>query len=522
MKEREFNLCYEPWILVMRRDCQIEKVSLLDALIHAQEYRGLGGESESQNIAVLRLLLGVLHTVFFRKDESGEDVEIDSPREAVRRWKAVWDGGMFPGEPIQKYFHQWESRFWLFDPEYPFFQVPKIEGTVNPVKKMNGELVESSNKVQLFSMRSGQKKNVLTYDEAARWIVYLQSFDDTAVKKPSPKLCHTGAMGLVFVKGETLFETLMFNWTLLKDGMELWGEPKPAWERIVPLAEKLTELPLPDNQAELFTLQCRRILLHREDGFVTEYTEAAGEYIEKESIFSEQMTFWKIVKVKGIEKIYPKNHDKSKQMWREFSVFLGNTARRPGIVSWISLLQNRSIIPRDRLVTFGIVGLEYGNINCGVVDEFFDALEFQAGVLNDLNKSWQTRIIEEIQRCEQLASYTEILGRELNKAIGGDGSSGGKNAKEQAYYRLDIPFRRWLLGIEVKQALERQNAYRKEWRKTSQKIIFTLGREMVDQAGMAAITGRTVKEKIRNKEIEKTYNASIAFNQFLGRLRALY
>ena len=218
----------------MENDYHVKKVTLAEAMIHSDQYRDLAGETESQNIAVLRFLLAVLHTVFYRQNENGEFIKIDSASEARRRWKAIWEKKKFPEEPILKYLSKWEERFWLFDPEYPFYQVPGIEGTENPIKKMNGELVESSNKVQLFAIRSGNKKNELNYDEAARWLLYLQAFDDTAAKKPSPKLCLTGSIGIVAAKGKSLFETLMLNLTLLKDGQELWGEARPAWEREKP------------------------------------------------------------------------------------------------------------------------------------------------------------------------------------------------------------------------------------------------------------------------------------------------
>ena len=522
MVKREFHLCQEPWICVMEKNCRVRKVTLEEALIQAEKYRGLAGETESQNIAVLRLLLAVLHTVFSRQDEKGNPFPIDSAREARRRWKAIWDSGSFPEKPLKEYFVQWEDRFWLFDSIYPFYQVPGIAGTYNPAKKMNGALVESSNKIQLFSMRSGKEKNELSYDEAARWLVYLQAFDDTAAKNPSPKLCLVGSIGLVAAKGKSLFETLMLNLMLLKDGNELWGEARPVWERKTPSSDKLKEISVPDNQPEILTLQCRRVSLNRENGFVTGYTEAAGEYFEKESAFSEQMTFWTVRKKgKDVEGFYPKPHDKTRQMWRDFSVLLGGTGRKPGVVSWISLLQSKGMFPKERFVTFKIVGVEYGSMTCGVVDEFSDSLEFHASLLGELGERWQNRISDEIVFCDQLAIAVGILGQDLDKSIGGNGSSAKEMAKEQAYYRLDLPFRRWLMQIDPEQNLEEQSAHVKEWRKTSKDIIRNLGKELVDQAGTIAIAGRTVKEKIKNKEVERHYSAPEAFNYFICRLSRL-
>ena len=153
MEEREFHLCRESWIYVMEQDYQVKEVTLIDALVNADKYRGLAGETETQNIAIIRFLLAVLHTVFSRQNEKGEKVPIDTKEEALRRWGAMWEMGCFPRKLIEEYFAQWEDRFWLFDYKYPFYQVPGIEGTNNPAKKMNGAIVESSNKIQLSQLK---------------------------------------------------------------------------------------------------------------------------------------------------------------------------------------------------------------------------------------------------------------------------------------------------------------------------------------------------------------------------------
>ena len=308
----------------------------------------------------------------------------------------------------------------------------------------------------------------------------------------------------------------MLNLTLLKDGQELWGEAKPSWERKKPSTQKLEEIPIPDNQAELLSLQCRRILLHREGDIVVGYTEAAGEYIEKESAFVEQMTFWSLKKKgKDIEQFFPRLHDSSKQMWRDFSVLLGNSSRMPGVVSWVKKIQSKKLFPKTRFVKFRIVGVEYGSMNCGVVDEFSDSLEFHASILDDLSQKWQNIIMTEIERCNRLALIVGQLGRNLEKAIGGDGVSAEKRTKEQAYYRLDIPFRQWLLQIDPEQNLEKEKQYRMEWKKMSNTIIKNLGKELVDQVGSIAVAGRTVKEKINKIDVERHYSAPEAFNIFL-------
>jgi CRISPR system Cascade subunit CasA len=525
MEEREFNLCHEPWIFVLTKDYRMEMVNLSEALTRAHEFRYLAGETETQNIAVLRFLLAVLHSVFDRKNEAGEVGPIDSKKEALRRWQALWKKGRFPEAPIKEYLSQWEDRFWLFDAEYPFYQVATITGTNNPAKKMNGALVESNNKIQLFSLRNGDLKNQLEYDEAARWLIYLQAFDDTAAKNPSPKLCHLGNLGIVFARGNTLFETLMLNFVLLKNGKELFEEPSPVWERDNPYTQKLQQLQVPDNQAELFTLQCRRVRLQRTEDKITGYLESAGEYIDEESDFSEQMTYWKKTVEKNVEKIKPKMHDKTRQMWRDFSVLLpeDNSAHKPGIVSWIGKLSNAKLLARDRFVKLQITGVEYGNMCCGIADDFSDSLSMYASLLDDVGKICQEHIRMEVTYCDDLAKAVGVLASSIDKAIGGDGNNVDKMAREKAYYRLDGEFREWVRGVNPEDDLVKHNAYIQNWRETAKSIIYTLGRELVEQAGCTAISGRKVKEKDKGKkEVEKLYNAPKAFNNFIYKLNHIY
>ena len=71
MKEIEFNLLDEPWIRVLLPDYQVKEVSLTEALLKAHTYVDLAGELPTQDVAVLRLLLAVLLTIFLREDEKG-------------------------------------------------------------------------------------------------------------------------------------------------------------------------------------------------------------------------------------------------------------------------------------------------------------------------------------------------------------------------------------------------------------------------------------------------------------------
>ncbi len=153
-----FNLLEEPWILVMTDEKgSSEQVSLVQLFQNAHRYKGLAGEMQMQNFAILRLLLAVLHTVFSRLNSQGQpypylaigekfkqEAELDEDDLEDHRdnlmatWKALWQGKSFP-EIVVDYLYCWKDRFYLFDNKHPFYQVTQEELLKRPIKA--GEVV---------------------------------------------------------------------------------------------------------------------------------------------------------------------------------------------------------------------------------------------------------------------------------------------------------------------------------------------------------------------------------------------
>ena len=105
--EHEFNLIDEPWIIVRNKDCSLREVSLNDLFIHAHEYTELAGETKTQDMAVLRLLLAVVHTVFSRYDLNGDDTDIESNSDILfDNWAEMWKNGKFFEELYNKFMHR--------------------------------------------------------------------------------------------------------------------------------------------------------------------------------------------------------------------------------------------------------------------------------------------------------------------------------------------------------------------------------------------------------------------------------
>jgi CRISPR system Cascade subunit CasA len=521
--EKRFNLIDEPWIRVLLADSGTSEVSLKDALVNAHRYRDLAGELPTQDAAILRLMLAVLHTVFSRVDENG-NVSPLTRKNAPKRWETLWKRGELPKEPIEKYLAEWHERFWLFHPERPFYQVPEAaEGTAYGAPKLNGELSESSNKVRLFPKRSGTGKEALAYGEAARWLLHVVNYDDASLKKPSPTMGWLGKLGLIVPTGNDLFETLMLNLTLLKDGEKEWGRCLPIWELEEPRNRERVEIYLPDNPAELLTLQSRRLLLTEKVNRIMGYKVLGGDFFQKEDAFSEQMTIWKpIEKNKTVIGYVPKRHESAKQMWREFSSFVHvNQAQHlPGIVSWVTALREEGYLDQVPMIRFRIASVQYGDSDYMATDVYSDTLSFHVGLLSELGKMWRVAVNDQIARCDRIADCVGRLASEISKAQGGDGTSERGAAKEQFYYRIDEPFRIWLSGLDPESGGE-IGAQTKEWEEQSLQVARTLGREMVADAGQAAFTGRIVKQKEKGKDVERFYSAPKSYNLFLNNLKQI-
>ena len=536
MKNIEFNLIDEPWIRVMDGNCQISEVSLKDAIINAHNYKSLSGELPTQDIAVMRLMLAVLHTVYARADEDGNEAPLeDDEEEAVDRWKALWKKGRFSEKATGDYFEKWHERFWLFHPERPFAQVAGLNiGTDYNAPKLNGEISESGNKVRLFSMYSGNEKSSLTYPQAARWLLYLNAYDDTSSKPtkegkakaggslPSPGVGWLGKLGLIYITGNNLFETLMLNLIMVNEDI-VQESPNPLWEQEKVSRAERTEIVLPSDLAALYTLQSRRIFLIRKDGKVSSYKLLGGDFFEKENAFFEPMTVWNSPK-KDTDAFTPKRHDSSKQMWREFSVLFeekGN--KQAGVVRWFkNFLQGKKLISGSFLLKISITAVEYGDKDFFVKNVYSDSLTMHAELLSELGANWRAKIETEIDRCGKLANITAFLAQNLYVASGGSNSKKDKHfneipnvVKSQLYYRFDLPFRAWLSSIDP-QIYDEKQKYDKqlEWQSTARRITELYAQELVSETADTAIIG--------HKEDGKIYSSPRAMHIFRGQMKKIY
>lgn len=202
-------------------------------------------------------------------------------------------------------------------------------------------------------------------------------------------------------------------------------------------------------------------------------------------------------------------------MWRDFASFAVQDENNhlPGVVTWNKSLVSDCLDNR-RIIRYQIASVQYGDKDFFVSDVFSDSLEFHLDLLTELGRAWRLLVIDEIKRCDDIARIVGRLAHDLDLAAGGDRKGSGNKAQEQYYYRVDVPFRKWLLKLNPNYSEDKRRELQADWHKTSRQIARDLGRELVRDTGLTAFTGRNVKEKRKKEEIICHYSTPEAFNRF--------
>lgn len=233
------------------------------------------------------------------------------------------------------------------------------------------------------------------------------------------------------------------------------------------------------------------------------------------------MTIWrKTAKKKNTPSVYvPQRHDSAKQIWQEFSSVLPDEqeSMSPGLVKWLQTL--KPFLSQYRFVAFKTVGTEYGSTNSVIINIFSDALVLHRELLDNIGKRCRTLVQLEVQNCEKAAQCTGALAMEIAKSAGGDGAGRAESARTQFYYLIDQPFRQWLYKLDPDEDVDEAVTL---WRAQAKTIAREIGRNLVEQAGPAALVGKRENYKKGNKDCVYYHAAPKAFNRFLADIKKIY
>ena len=546
-----YNLLDEKWIQVASKDT-VEKISIKELFAGAAKYKELAGDMKTQDFAVMRVMLAILHTVFSRFDSNGDPYEffevdeesflqigeleenyLDDYEDALyQTWIDIWNAKEFP-KVVYEYLEKWRERFFLYDDKYPFFQVTKevIEkdaagGGKFYGKNINRLVSESNNKLAYFSPKDESYKEYIDDDELARWLITLQGYIGTSDKQKvgSAKTYSKGwlyDLGGVYLQGNNIFETLMLNFVAgHNENNNLLKIQKPCWE--AETIEKNIELYFHngiDNIASLYTAWCREIFIDpnrkKEDKLVCFIAKLPE--IEHSDAFLEPMTVLRYNKDGEYkEKYRPRKHDANKAMWRNFGLLtgVGEGARKPGVIEWLNKLGDISEseelgLYKENIKLCAVSMIDDGNSASWVpIDEVKDTLNLKERVLVDTKDTgWIIRINKTVTDTKvtidrALKVFIKDL-LEIRKMEKADVSK----YVEQFYFRIDLSFRNWIESIDIDNDKDTKEI---EWQKVLKKAMKEYVDELVSNAGLRDYKGIGKGSGVKN--------IATIYNSFLYRL----
>ena len=546
-----YNLLDEKWIQVASKDA-VEKISIKELFAGAAKYKELAGDMKTQDFAVMRVMLAILHTVFSRFDSNGDShgfFEVDKEKflqtgelkesdledyedALYQTWVAIWNAKEFP-KVVEEYLEKWRERFFLYDDKYPFFQVTKevIEkdaagGGEFYGKNINRLVSESNNKQAYFSPKDESYKEYIVDDELARWLITLQGYIGTSDKKKvgSAKTYSKGwlyDLGGVYLQGNNLFETLMLNFVIAhNENNNLLKTQKPCWE--AETIEKNVEYYFHngiDNIASLYTAWCREIFIDpnrtKEDKFVCFIAKLPE--IEHSNAFLEPMTVWKYNDTGEYKDKYrPRKHDANKSMWRNFGLLtgVGEGTRKPGVIEWLNKLGDISEseelgFNKENIKLCAVCMLDDGNATSWApIDEVEDTLNLKERVLIDTgDNGWIVRINKTITDTKASIDRTlKIFIKDLLDIRNMEKSDASKYI-EQFYFRIDLSFRNWIESIDIDNDKDTKEV---EWQGILKKAIKEYVDELVSSSGLRDYKGIETSTGVKN--------IATIYNSFLYRL----
>lgn len=563
-----YNLLDESWIKVIHKDTgETHTLSLIELFNQAGQYTDLAGESAIQDFSVFRLLLATLHTVFSRFDSKGEpylnlemgdrytqlsEIDEDDQEEYEddlrQTWVDLWESKQFPGI-LNDYLEAWRDSFYLLSDSKPFFQVTEaalnsvetVKGakpTVKEYKNIRGDMYESSNKDRILADITGTEdvKNAVNLDELTRWVLTYQGYSNTADKSTMYKEDTTGnvksgtygwlySIGGVYLKGDTLFDTLMLNLVLVHPEEQYrFNIQKPYWEYSeLEWLQKLSSGNNPDNLAELYTYWGRLIYIEstlREgdilgtDGKTMRVIKALK--LDNIDYFLEPMTVYQYDKKE--ESYRPRQYKHSEKFWQHMGrVYLGvESGRKPGIIDYYHTL------PEDlglgTLTVQSVGAINDGNATSWSIKDIYNqSIIIKEGISRDIDdEGWIVRINDEVGIISKLIGFNYGLYVKKLYLIRGFGDKNLKNQiepkQERVYQIVDEYFQEWIYSIQNEDS---KDSKVQEWRETLKRILYKVVQEDLKPLRSQDYRMVEVKKSGRKGDTEEV-NIATLVNLFLA------
>ena len=522
-----FDLTRRPWIPGLRTDGVETELSLVEVFEQADRVRRLVGDVPTQDFALLRLLLAILHDA------------IDGPRE-IEDWADLWEEGL-PLERVRAYLDEHAERFDLLHPHAPFLQVADLRTSKGEYGSLDRVVADVPNGTRFFTMRFHGAQR-LGYAEAARWVVHAHAYDPSGIKagvEGDPRTKNgkgyplgvgwAGNLGGVHVEGDDLRQTLLLN-LIAFDTANLHTDPerdRPAWAHPPVTAAPLAAAEAaarPHGLRDLYTWQTRRLRLHHDGEGAHGVLLSYGDPLNPRNMqLREPMSVWRRSpaqekKLREPTIYLPREHDPARAAWRGLGALVTGQVKgaeqrqeaaeqvRPRVLEWIAGLTVGDYLPKGYLVRARLVGAVYGTQQ-SVIDEIVDdAVAMPVVLLHRDNREPAKTAVAAVTDAEEAVTALGDLATGLAQAAGADGEGPRATARDRGFGELDEPFRGWLRDLATPEdedtdldSLLSDPEYparrRGAWQRIVGRTVSRLGDELIESAGEASWEGRVLDIK---------------------------
>ncbi|WP_329460901.1 type I-E CRISPR-associated protein Cse1/CasA [Streptomyces sp. NBC_01431] len=501
-----FDLTDQPWLPVQLLDGREVDLSLREVFARAAQIRRLAGDLPTQDFALMRLLLAILHDAL----EGPQDVD---------EWAELWEGEA-PFAAVPGYLDTHRARFDLLDAVAPFFQTAGLRTSKGEIFSLNRIVADVPNGEPFFTMRARGAQRI-SFAEAARWVVHAQAYDTSGIKtgvvgdsrakagKAYPQgVAWAGSIGGVLAEGMTLRETLLLNLIADENRAPSSGQDQPAWRRTPSAPGAAPDLAhRPYGVRDLYTWPSRRLLLHADADGVYGVVLTYGDPLSPQNMHShEPMSGWR--RSPAQEKklaqplVYmPREHDPARAAWRGLGALIvpraqdtgarGEPAKalRPAITGWLAQLVNEGVLTKGTLIRVRTYGAMYGTQQ-SVIDEIVeDSLMMALVLLSDGDRRLGQMAVDAVVDAEEAVTVLGFLAADLAQAGGSAPEAPKDTARDRGFGTLDGHYRAWLGAIRDG---DDPQALRTAWQRTVRREIARIGAELVAAAGEAAWQGRVI------------------------------
>jgi len=551
---KKYCILHEKWIGVVGDSPAAEYISLEELFENSEKYFKLRFNSVREEISVLRLLLGVIHTVVQRYDVDGKESFLNSKEKAIERWAQIWNNGKLPYEVINKYLEQYEDCFYLVHDTNPFMQETWVKegekyklnfsnlrdqkgkvrkegsttgantGIIKPGKFLPS-VSRSDNKGRLLSDRDLMKNDdPISLKEALPALLTLHCFDDNAIK-PGTGPGWLSLSTTTFIEGKNLFETLMLNLQLVDYRGKVWPKNIPSWE-LEPNTNIRTEpIKAPDNPAEILTMHYRsaRLLVDEEDN-VNGVIETSGCYFDTFNVFAEPMKIWSL-NSEDLYKMYSVSH--TLYSWVDFPFIFRDTSKYiiPSI-SWLTTLKKYGKLSRQEFFNQSFFDIQYSNMRMSIKDTSYSAMPFYWSNFDKQNDAMINEMVFlEIKNCIDLVNIVNDYFEDL--CFSDSYSIDSKNDKDiindrkkknsQFVYKMyDSMIRDFIEAIsKSNDRFSERDKFRKDLSVATKKY----GKDLLGNFTDRVLYGRLQIKKSKGVIVEKKYcSAGKAMNMFHWRI----